>query len=837
MANKSFSITRYALQSFRHYGGKSIILMIALAVTLVLGLMNIMTSLQRTVELAAISSAGDAHFQFLDVTPEQIAEIKTAEEVEWALEYSFLSRLAVNIPGSNKSAGVIYVENLGKMDGYKIVRGRFPQEINEIALSPYVAEYLGIEARAGTEFEAGILTNRYDAMINGQENIVAMRFRVTGIIQEQEFHKLSGEYFIYVSKEFYDAYADFEILADGEFSDIRAVLVKLKKGYDVYTVVPPLAERLGIDHDKAGYNFSYLYASLHGFENQLVFGIIIAFFMLVGALIIYNAFNVVIAKRTRHFGLLTLIGASRKQIRKCVYIEAMLNTAAALPIGLILGTFLSWLVMPLVSDMRTMPVIFYVNPYLYLLTVLIAVLMVAGGAALPSMRAGKISPVEAAKFSPGNLRMKRKIKAKPEKNITLLSLAQINLFRRKGAGGTVVSLSVVGVLFISIAVILFSVYGSVGNLVKQNMASDIKIMQGAKTDGGRVIISNEKPTFPEDIIKQIINLDGVKKSHVLYHQQYRIQVLEYAVVVNSERYANTGYIFGVDDDILREYLSYAEAYEGGKNDLAVFENPASVLVLDYFFEDFGVLAGFEIGANLSTDIYYGVEQEPTGQADLHVSAVANRFAAPAYINHIGSLPVLVMPLSSYIANGFDLSCHTICLDIDEAKYENISASLEQICASEGNIYFESFFAMRKELEGQLISIIILIFAGLGIVFAVGLCNLVSTTFISIEQRKKELGVLSAIGLGRRELKKMLKLEGIWVSAFSSGISIAGGCILGYLFYLWIESVGGDYINLTVPVLPLIIFCLIYIFVPYIISSIAVRRLLKNTMVELIGQEI
>src|SRR5215469_8516009 len=139
--NKSFSITRYAFQSFRHYGGKSIILMIALAVTLVLGLMNISTSLQRTMELAAISSAGDAHFQFLDVTPEQIEEIKNLKEVEWAGEFTTLTRLSANV--SDKSAGIIYVETLGIMDGFKIDKGRFPQKINEIAIPPFVAEYFG----------------------------------------------------------------------------------------------------------------------------------------------------------------------------------------------------------------------------------------------------------------------------------------------------------------------------------------------------------------------------------------------------------------------------------------------------------------------------------------------------------------------------------------------------------------------------------------------------------------------------------------------------------------------------------------------------------------------
>ena len=84
---------------------------------------------------------------------------------------------------------------------------------------------------------------------------------------------------------------------------------------------------------------------------------------------------------------------------------------------------------------------------------------------------------------------------------------------------------------------------------------------------------------------------------------------------------------------------------------------------------------------------------------------------------------------------------------------------------------------------------------------------------------------------------MLKWEGAWVSVFNSAVSIVGECVLGYLFYLWTERIVGDYMKLSLPIVPIIAFYLVYIFVPYIISSISVHRLLKNTTVELMGQEI
>jgi ABC-type antimicrobial peptide transport system permease subunit len=334
-------------------------------------------------------------------------------------------------------------------------------------------------------------------------------------------------------------------------------------------------------------------------------------------------------------------------------------------------------------------------------------------------------------------------------------------------------------------------------------------------------------------------LDGVKKSHVFYVQYYAKAGQSNTVIINGVEYSNTGKIIGVDDEIFLEYLKAAETHEGSKNDLSTYENPANVLALGYLGESTGLTAeDYGFGNNLDLNIYASAsDADPSGQVNLNISAVSDYRSIPNYANIFGNPATLLMPLSSYTANGFDLNCYAICLNIDDSKADSILESLYEICENEGNIHYESFVEQIKELENQVISIMLLIFAGLGIVFAVGMLNLISTTFIGVEQRKKELGVLSAIGLGRRELKKMLKWEGIWVSAFSSVISIVGGSFLGWLFYLWIESMGGDYIKLSLPAVPIVIFCLIYIFVPYIISSVAVRKLMKSTTVELMGQEI
>lgn len=823
-SKNGFNIKRYAFQSFRYYGGKSMIFMIVLAVTLILALFNISTSLQGTVYKQAVTIGGDAQFKYPDVAPEQIEILKNQKQVEWISEYVYFANMWVSMPDQTvgeKSAGLVCIENLEQMDGFKLTSGVNPEKENEIAIPPYVAEYLGIEAKAGVEFEIMLTTAEFG---NLSPEIIEkpVKFIVSGIIQDNSFFKSTERYYVFVSEQF--VYANTE-------TDNRDVFVKLKKGYEAGKVSNEIAKIIGFDESKIEYNNFYLLASGNNIGDRIVFYVIIALFIFVGALIIYNAFNIIIAKRTRHFGLLTLIGASKKQIRMCVYIESLLNIASALPVGLLLGTFMGWVVMPIVrASYAKASSVYSISPWSYLLTVMATVIMVFAGVLIPAKRAGKIPPVEAAKFNPDNIKRK---KIKSIKNINLLSLARINLFRKKGgAGGMVASLSIVGVLFVSVSFVLFSVYDSLGNLARQSMAADIEVRWGIE-DGRFIYYGGQmSEILPEDVVGKIINLDGVKDSLVFYIQNY--------APPDDETAYFSGSIIGADDEVMRETLKYTVNKERDLKLNDFKENKINVIaVSDPYYsylrdgrEEYHL--GQDITVNLGNHFF---NEGSTRQITLHIAGIVDRRDMPPY-NFGTSIDyqVLIMPKSSFEANNFTLLCDSIFLDIDGLKYKSVAASLDKICEDEGNIHYKSFMNEKKQYENQMMSILVLVMAALGIIFLVSVINLISTTFIGIEQRKKEIGVLSALGLGCREVKKMLRWEGVWVSMFSSIISITGGFAAGWLVYIWIKNIGAEYIELSFPVLPLTIFCFIYILTPFIITSISVRKLLKNTTVELLGQE-
>ena len=179
--------------------------------------------------------------------------------------------------------------------------------------------------------------------------------------------------------------------------------------------------------------------------------------------LIYNAFSISVAERTRQFGLLKSVGATNRQLRRAVLTEALLLCAVAIPIGLLLGCGGIGLALRLLrpafdalmklGDQRPESVRLELNLPALLLAVGIGLITTLISAWIPSRRATRLSPMAAirqsrdVKIRAGKLRVNpltRKLFGFPG------LLAAKNFKRsRKQYRATVVSLFLSVVLFIS----------------------------------------------------------------------------------------------------------------------------------------------------------------------------------------------------------------------------------------------------------------------------------------------------------------------------------------------------------------------------------------------------
>lgn len=117
----------------------------------------------------------------------------------------------------------------------------------------------------------------------------------------------------------------------------------------------------------------------------------------------------------------------------------------------------------------------------------------------------------------------------------------------------------------------------------------------------------------------------------------------------------------------------------------------------------------------------------------------------------------------------------------------------------------------------------------GIIGIIGILNLINTMITSILSRKKEIGMLQAVGLSDRQLGKMLQLEGACYSVTSAGVSVVAGTILGYIFYTLFKQ-SATYAQYVFPIWPIVFILVVYTLVQVAITFIIKKNLGKESII-------
>ncbi|WP_139652371.1 ABC transporter permease [Raoultibacter phocaeensis] len=232
--------------------------------------------------------------------------------------------------------------------------------------------------------------------------------------------------------------------------------------------------------------------------------------------LIYNSFAISVADRTRQFGLLSSIGASKKQIRRSVLFEAFFLGLIGVPVGVLVGIGGVAAVFALTQEAFTAmigtggSVSLHVEPVVLAVVVLLSAVTLLASAWVPAQRAGKVSAVDAirqtqdVKVSKRAARRARAAGAKAAKRGTEVPagvsglsgklfgapgfIAHRNLSRASARGRTVVAS-----LAVSVALIVVS--GSVALYLTP--IADRAESKNAAGSGADIIVSGSAPEMAE----------------------------------------------------------------------------------------------------------------------------------------------------------------------------------------------------------------------------------------------------------------------------------------------------------------------------------------------------
>ncbi|HDR7706878.1 TPA: FtsX-like permease family protein, partial [Bacillus thuringiensis] len=362
---------------------------------------------------------------------------------------------------------------------YSIIKGRLPSNDQEVAVDPWVLPYIKENIQIGDSFELNEKKYKLVGFLSDstytQENKVGRL-----LTYKSKFSAGEGKILVGISSK-----ANFNEVLEG---------LKTLSGENNINISNEL-----IQLEKPGYNNSIMATLI----------ITISIVVIATIVVIYNAFQISVVERTRQFGLLRSIGATRKQIRQIVLREATFLAVIAIPIGIICSlialTSLQFTFSLLMDNSKAVS-IFYVDWNILLISSIITLLSVIASSLYPAYFAGKISPLLAisSRLSIKKEQIKKQKNSMVKKPLSIpLSMAMKNVKRNKNRYTiTILSIIISSVLFITFSYLMSVAFAS-KSFDKLSVKSDITI---------KIVDNNpDHLAESEQVLHQLKSLENISK--------------------------------------------------------------------------------------------------------------------------------------------------------------------------------------------------------------------------------------------------------------------------------------------------------------------------------------
>ncbi|MDE7286960.1 MAG: ABC transporter permease, partial [Lachnospiraceae bacterium] len=353
VANKKI-IRILSYRTMREKKWKNIIAIMAIALTTLLftALFTVGTSMMESMQEGIFRQIGtSAHGGYKYLTEEEYERIKAAGGYK-DISYDIVAGFAQNPELNMLQTEVRYAEDkMAKWSYSYPERGEMPKEMNECAASSKVLEALGVPLKLGARVPLTIVTHDKD----GREKTLKEEFILSGFWYSNE---ASHAQELWISKKWVNENVD--LLEENYYKreEERGLFhaegtiqasVWFDSSYDIESQVSDLTKRAGFAEDEVreSVNWGYATATMDGMNMVLGIGLL-GIIILSGYLIIYNIFYINVSSDIRYYGLLKTIGTTGKQLRRMVRTQALLLSAAGIPIGLFAGWFVGKMLLPFI---------------------------------------------------------------------------------------------------------------------------------------------------------------------------------------------------------------------------------------------------------------------------------------------------------------------------------------------------------------------------------------------------------------------------------------------------------------------------------------------------------
>lgn len=449
--------------------------------------------------------------------------------------------------------------------------------------------------------------------------------------------------------------------------------------------------------------------------------------------------------------------------------------------------------------------------WIYLLAIAVTLCTVYLSLMKPMRMAAKVSEIEAMRYQGGSKRQKSSRKGYQFLNIGRLTKRNLAENKKKSTI-TIVSMAVTGIFVMMVATVLSCanpMESAKSSIVGQYEISPI-VESGNKEHPEYEWAEVQKNNpLNEGLKQQIEELDGVE----------RVDVFTALKVSGGpfEEKIGTEFINGVPEEYAEELkkgitegnVTYEELKSGDK------------VILDrallHWYPD------IKVGDKLKLNIHDG---DNTFQKEIEVAAIGE------YGRGLTNYNCLIMAKEGAEKLTINNSSSYFQVIADKDYDEELEASLQAIVDGSGRLQMRTWKNEYDTWENAIQMTRGACYAFIIILAAISIMNLINTMINSVHVRKKELGMMQAIGMSDRQLMKMLQLEGIFYTVGTLIISIGVGSLAGYPLFLYAKRTGMfDISTYHYPVTAAIIIILTLFVIQMLLAIFIAKSVRKDSLIE------
>jgi putative ABC transport system permease protein len=578
--------------------------------------------------------------------------------------------------------------------------------------------------------------------------------------------------------------------------------------------------------------------------------------LFVGSFVIFNTLSITVAQRTREFATIRTLGGSRRQVLGSVILEALVIGLLASVIGLFLGLLLAdglqALFRALELELPLADTVFATRTVVVSLVVGVVITLLAG--LFPAIRATRVPPIAAVREG-ATLPRSRLAPLGPyiAAVVTVLALALLGYAMFKddlGTGDRLLSIAA-GVLLLFVGVALLSkrvvrplarvvgapavaIGGAAGKLARGNSvrnpgrtaATAAALMIGIALVSFVATLAQGMKESNRGAIEDQIAADFIVTSQDGYTpfvaaagdtvaSAPSAQVVTHVRSDLAEFDGNAGYLTGIDPALITEGYNF-DWVEGSDATLATLGDDGAVVD-----EDFAEENGLAVGKPVEIR---------TGENTTTQAVVRGIYRPPPFYPLLGSVSI---PIETFDGLFQRPRNQYTFVNVAGGPTEATKAELKEAAAGYPDAKVQTRQEWIDKEDAEFNQFLTLLYVLLALSVIVSLFGMVNTLVLSVFERTRELGMLRAVGMTRRQVRRMVRHESVITALIGAAIGVPLGIFLAALVTRALDEFD---VRFSVPWGQLIVLAVVAVAVGVLAAILPARRAAKLNPLEALQYE-